>query len=59
MKRVELWSGWALVQSKEGGGMPTMSAVCEMGGERRLGVGVGLRGLARNAQTSSGKSSEK
>ena len=41
MKRVGLGStGWALVQSKEGGGTPVMGAVCEMGGERRLGVGV-------------------
>ena len=41
MKRVGLGStGWALVQSEEGGGTPAMGAVCEMGGERSLGVGV-------------------
>ena len=39
VKRVRLRSGWALVQSEEGG-TPVMGAVCEMGGERRLGVGV-------------------
>ena len=39
VKRVGLRSGWVLVQSEEGG-MPVMGAVCEMGGERRLGVGV-------------------
>ena len=39
VKRVGLRSGWVLVQSEEGG-TPVMGAVCEMGGERRLGVGV-------------------
>ena len=39
VKRVGLRSGWALVQSEEGG-TPVMGAVGEMGGERRLGVGV-------------------
>ena len=29
-----------LVQSKEGGGTPVMGTICEMHGERRLGVGV-------------------
>ena len=37
MKRVGLGSGWALVQSEEGGGTPAMGAVGKMGGERRLG----------------------
>ena len=36
VKRVGLRSGWALVQSEEGG-TPVMGAVDEMGGERRLG----------------------
>ena len=37
-KRVRLGNtGWELVQSEEGGGTPTMGAVGEMGGERRLG----------------------
>ena len=40
MKQVGLGSRWALVQSEEGGGTPAMSAVWEMGGERRLGVGI-------------------
>ena len=40
MKRVRLRSGWVLVQSEEGGGKPAMGTVCEMGGERRLGVGI-------------------